>query len=227
MEFNEFMNTLFNFIGADFNNNQTEFFKEVINNLVDDNTHGIADSYTKSSISKYLSGEASFKNRAKEVIKNLEVTNFINFLSTHLSNDDQVNAFCSKLNDKGASINNFEPYEGITDYFVKILSNVKVKKKQKKEKDKTNKYESIINSHQQSLAAAALSSNPQDFLKRLNMEENEYKAADLILNSKIPKNISKPIIPTIATISNTVNKLPYFPVIKLPPLSYAYIINII
>lgn len=190
MEFNEFMNTLFNFIGADFNNNQTVFFKEVINNLVDDNTHGIADSYTKSSISKYLSGESSFKNRAKEVIKNLEITNFINFLTIHLTNDDQVNAFCSILNEKGASINNFEPYEGITDYFVKILSNIKAKKKPKKEKEKANQYESIINSHQQSLAAAALSSNPQDFLKRLNMEENEYKAADLILNSKIPKNIS-------------------------------------
>ena len=190
MKFNDFMNTLFSFIGADFNNNQTVFFKEVINNLVDDSTHGIADSYTKSSISKYLSGESSFKKRAKEVLKNLEITNFINFLNMHLSNDDQVNAFCSVLNDNGASIDKFEPYEGIADYFVRILSNIKAIKKVKKTKEKTLKKEPIVNSYQQSLAAAALSSSPKDFLKRLNMEENEYKAADLALNSRIPKNIS-------------------------------------
>lgn len=190
MEFNDFMNKLFSFIGADFNNNQTVFFKEVINNLVDEKAHGIADSYTKSSISKYLSGESSFKKRAKEVIKNLEVTNFINFLTRHLSNDDQVNAFCSVLNDEGASIDKFDPYEGITDYFVKILSNIKAKKKSKKVKEKAHKDEPIINSYQPSLAAAALTSDPKDFLKRLNMEENEYKAADLALNSRIPKNIS-------------------------------------
>ena len=189
MEFNEFMKILFNFIGADFNNNQTVFFKEVINNLVDDKTHGIADSYTKSSISKYLSGESSFNKKAKEVIKNLEVTNFINFLTIHLSNDDQINAFCSKLNDKGASINNFEPYEGITDYFVKILSNIKVKKKIKEIKENVNRNETTANFHQPSLAAAALSSNSKDFLKRLNIEENEIKAADISLNSKIPKKI--------------------------------------
>ncbi len=189
MEFNEFMNILFNFIGADFNNNQTIFFKEVINNLVDDNTHGIADSYTKSSISKYLSGESSFKKKSKEVIKNLEITNFINFLNIHLTNDDQVNAFCSVLNDKGATINNFEPYEDITDYFVKILSNIKTKRKTKKVKEKTHKDEPTNNLHQQSLAAAALNSNPQFFLKRLNMEENEYIAAEIVLNNKLPKNI--------------------------------------
>ena len=190
MEFYDFMNTLFSFIGADFNNNQTVFFKEVINNLVDESTHGIADSYTKSSISKYLSDESSFKKRAKEVLKNLEITNFINFLNIHLSNDDQVNAFCSVLNNNGASIDKFEPYEDIADYFVRILYNIKAKKKVKKTKEKAPKKEPIVNSYQPSLAAAALSSNPKDFLKRLNMEENEYKAADLALNSRIPKNIS-------------------------------------
>ena len=187
MKFHEFMTALFNVIGADFKNNQEVFFKETINNLVVEEKHGFVDNLTKSSISKYMSGNYSFSKKAKIIMQNLEITNFINFLNTHLTNDDQINAISNKLNEKGAKINNFNPSEDIADFFVDILFSTRPKRRQSKNKSQ----ELLPDFPKQSLAAAALSSNPQKFLERLNIEENEYKAADLALNSIIPEKIGK------------------------------------
>ena len=187
MDFSNFMLALYDFVGDRYNN-QGYFFKDVISNSVNVDAHDFINDTRDGTISRYLSGKASFRAQAQKVLSNMDKDNFITFLSTLFKNDDQIQLFNNALNKKGLKINEFIDVNDIADCFYNIL--VSIPKKDKVKKNKTKKHiKDKIDLTQSSLATEALNSSPEDYKKLLKKVEDQFKLSDMALNSKLPKNI--------------------------------------
>ncbi|MBR4693626.1 MAG: hypothetical protein IKP07_02330 [Bacilli bacterium] len=179
MKLGAFMKAIYNF-AADKYDNQVDFFRDFINNSVDIKEHDFINNTEKSTISKYINDRLSFSIPAKKILANPDKDNLINYLATIFHNDDQI----IMLSDNLKIEENFNDVNDIADYFYNLLVSISTNNKGK---DKIEK----INLTKSSFAGEIMHSDPQNVMKLLNNTEDEFKLADMALNSKIPENIRK------------------------------------